>query len=153
VEFALVLPLLLVLLLAIVQVGLLVRDQVLLVHAAREAARELAVREDPAPAPAAPAPSAAAGARASPANASAAPSAAPAGPTGPQTLADLARRAVVQAAGPTLDPARLTVEASERQGSVTVRVGYQARILAPLLQFAARDVRLTAFAEMQREIN
>jgi len=46
VELALVLPLVLVLLLAMIQVGLLVRDQILVVHAAREAAREAAV--DPA---------------------------------------------------------------------------------------------------------
>jgi Flp pilus assembly protein TadG len=47
VELALVLPLVLVLLLGVVQVGLVVRDQILVVHAAREAAREAAV--DPAP--------------------------------------------------------------------------------------------------------
>lgn len=46
VELALVLPLVMLLLLAVVQVGLLVRDQILVVHAAREAAREAAV--DPA---------------------------------------------------------------------------------------------------------
>lgn len=40
---ALVVPLVAVLLLSIVQVGLVVRDQLLLVHAAREAAREVAV--------------------------------------------------------------------------------------------------------------
>lgn len=47
VELALVLPLMLILLLVVVQVGLLVRDQVLVVHAAREAARQAAV--DPSP--------------------------------------------------------------------------------------------------------
>jgi Flp pilus assembly protein TadG len=47
VELALALPLLAVLLLGLIQVGLLVRDQVLVVHAAREAARQAAV--DPAP--------------------------------------------------------------------------------------------------------
>lgn len=47
VELALVLPLVVVLLLSLVQLGLLVRDQILVVHAAREAAREAAV--DPAP--------------------------------------------------------------------------------------------------------
>jgi Flp pilus assembly protein TadG len=47
VELALVLPLVVMLLLAVVQLGLLVRDQILVVHAAREAAREAAV--DPAP--------------------------------------------------------------------------------------------------------
>ena len=46
VELALVLPLVVLLLLAVVQLGLLVRDQILVVHAAREAAREAAV--DPA---------------------------------------------------------------------------------------------------------
>lgn len=46
-ELALVLPLVLLLLLGVVQVGLVVRDQILVVHAAREAAREAAV--DPAP--------------------------------------------------------------------------------------------------------
>ena len=46
VELALVLPLVMLLLLGIVQLGLLVRDQILVVHAAREAAREAAV--DPA---------------------------------------------------------------------------------------------------------
>ena len=46
-ELALVLPLVVMLLLAVVQLGLLVRDQILVVHGAREAAREAAV--DPAP--------------------------------------------------------------------------------------------------------
>ena len=43
VETALVLPLLLAAMLALVQVGLLVRDHILVVHAAREAARAAAV--------------------------------------------------------------------------------------------------------------
>ena len=47
VELALVLPLVLVLLLGVVQVGLVVRDQILVVHAAREAAREAAVDAAP----------------------------------------------------------------------------------------------------------
>ena len=47
-ELALVLPLLALLLLTVVQVALVARDQVLVVHAAREAAREAAV--DPRPA-------------------------------------------------------------------------------------------------------
>jgi Flp pilus assembly protein TadG len=47
VELALVLPLVAMLLLAIVQLGLVVRDQILVVHAAREAARQAAV--DPSP--------------------------------------------------------------------------------------------------------
>ena len=48
VELALALPLIAVLLLGLVQVGLIVRDQVLVVHAAREAVREAAVTGDPA---------------------------------------------------------------------------------------------------------
>lgn len=47
VELALVLPLVGLLLLALVQVGLLVRDQVMVVHAAREAVRQAAVDADP----------------------------------------------------------------------------------------------------------
>jgi Flp pilus assembly protein TadG len=43
VELSLTLPLVALLLLAVVQVGLVVRDQVLTVHAAREAARAAAV--------------------------------------------------------------------------------------------------------------
>lgn len=43
VELALVLPLVMLLLLLVTQVGLLIRDQVLVVHAAREAARQAAV--------------------------------------------------------------------------------------------------------------
>ena len=43
VEFALVLPLVVVVLLLVVQVGLVVRDQVLVVHAAREAVRAASV--------------------------------------------------------------------------------------------------------------
>lgn len=46
VEVALLLPLLALLLLAVVQVGLVVRDQVLVTHAAREAARAAAVDPD-----------------------------------------------------------------------------------------------------------
>jgi hypothetical protein len=48
VELALALPLLMVLLLAVVQVGLVVRAQVLVTHAAREGARAAAVDADPA---------------------------------------------------------------------------------------------------------
>ena len=47
VEAALVLPLIVLLLLAVVQVGLLVRAEVLVTHAAREAARAAAVDHDP----------------------------------------------------------------------------------------------------------
>ncbi|MEX0833580.1 MAG: TadE/TadG family type IV pilus assembly protein [Actinomycetota bacterium] len=46
VEFALVLPLLLFLTLALVQVGLLMRDQLLVVQASRAAAREAALDAD-----------------------------------------------------------------------------------------------------------
>jgi len=46
VEFALVLPILLVVTLALVQVGLIVRDQLLVVQAARAGAREAAVQAD-----------------------------------------------------------------------------------------------------------
>jgi Flp pilus assembly protein TadG len=47
VELALLLPVVVLMLLAVVQVGLVVRDQVLVTHAAREAARAAAV--DPRP--------------------------------------------------------------------------------------------------------
>jgi Flp pilus assembly protein TadG len=47
VEFALVMPLVLFAALAILQVGLVVRDQVATIHAAREAARAAAVDGDP----------------------------------------------------------------------------------------------------------
>jgi len=47
VELALVLPLLVVLLLAVVQVTLVARDQILVVHAARAGARQAAVDADP----------------------------------------------------------------------------------------------------------
>lgn len=47
VELALVLPLVMILVLVVVQAGLLVRDQILVVHAAREAARAVAVDSAP----------------------------------------------------------------------------------------------------------
>lgn len=47
VEFALLLPVLMVALLAVVQVALVVRDQIAVVHAAREAARAASVDPDP----------------------------------------------------------------------------------------------------------
>lgn len=47
VELALVLPLVVVLALVLLQVALVLRDQVLVIHAAREGAREAAVSEDP----------------------------------------------------------------------------------------------------------
>jgi len=43
VEFALVLPLVVLMLLAIIQTALVARDEVLIIHAAREAAREASV--------------------------------------------------------------------------------------------------------------
>jgi hypothetical protein len=48
VELALVLPLVVGLLLAIIQAGVLARDQILVTHAAREAVRAAAVDDDPA---------------------------------------------------------------------------------------------------------
>jgi TadE-like protein len=48
VELALVLPLVAGLLLAIMQAGVLARDQILVTHAAREAVRAAAVDDDPA---------------------------------------------------------------------------------------------------------
>jgi Flp pilus assembly protein TadG len=53
VEFALVLPLLVLAMLALVQVALLVRDHLAVVQAAREAVREASVDPDPARAAAA----------------------------------------------------------------------------------------------------
>ncbi len=47
VELALVLPLVAVIAMALLDVGLVLRDNILTVHAAREAARALAVGEDP----------------------------------------------------------------------------------------------------------
>jgi hypothetical protein len=47
VEFAFLLPLLVFAALAIIQVGLVVRDQMSVVHAAREAARAVSVDPDP----------------------------------------------------------------------------------------------------------
>ena len=47
VELALVLPLVVLLALMLVQITLVVRDQVLVIHAAREAAREVAVSDGP----------------------------------------------------------------------------------------------------------
>ena len=47
VEFALVLPVLVLALMAVLQVALVVRDHVAVVHAAREAARQASVDADP----------------------------------------------------------------------------------------------------------
>jgi len=48
VELALILPLVMLLLLALIQAAVVARDQLLVIHAAREAAREAAVDADPA---------------------------------------------------------------------------------------------------------
>ena len=120
VEFALALPLLAMLLLAVVQVGLVVRDQAVLTHAAREAARAVAVRDTTG---------------------------------GPAELVRVARQAARSAAGRALEDDRLTVEAVERGGSVTVRLGYRSPLTVPLLRFPRKDVRLAAFALMHREID
>ena len=48
VELALTLPLVFIMLMAVLQVGIVVRDQVLVLHGAREAARQAAVSSDPA---------------------------------------------------------------------------------------------------------
>jgi Flp pilus assembly protein TadG len=47
VEFALIVPFVAIMLLLVVQVGLVVRDQILVVHAAREGARQAAVDASP----------------------------------------------------------------------------------------------------------
>lgn len=141
VELALVLPVLAVLLLAVVQTGLVVRDQVLVVHAAREAARAVAVREGgvtPGPHGTPTATATATGTATATATASA---------------DSLARAAALAAAGRTLKPDRLSVEVSERGGRVAVRVSYRTPLDLPLVRFAARDVYLAAYAEMRREIN
>jgi Flp pilus assembly protein TadG len=141
VEFALVLPLLAALLLVLVQVGLLVRDQVLVIHAAREAVRQVAVQEgEQAAAPGS-------GPGSGPAEAPA--------PTSPVAAneARIARAAAIAATGPTLDPARLEVAVEARGGRVGVRVGYRAPIGLPIPGFGRKDVRLVAFAQMTREID
>jgi Flp pilus assembly protein TadG len=128
VELALVLPLLAGLLLGLVQIGLLVRDQVLVVHAAREAVRAAAVRE--------------AGVREATVRE---------GPS--QNGPDTARNAALAAVGSTLEPDRLRVDLTEGGGRVSVRVGYRDPIRLPLLRVVARDVRLAAYAEARREID
>ena len=112
VELALVLPLVAILLLTLVQVGLIVRDQILVIHAAREAAREAAVDGGP----------------------------------------DIPRRAA--AASSTLDPDRLTVDATDRAGPgsrVKVRVSYRAATDVPLVGGALPDITLEASATMRVE--
>jgi Flp pilus assembly protein TadG len=128
VELALVLPLVFAMLFAVVQVGLVVRDQVLVVHAAREAVRELAV------APAQPGNSGPRQAAASSAD-----------------LAARARHAALTATGEALDPARLTVTVELHPGTVAVRARYDAPFTVPLLAVRRRFVRVVAYAEMQRE--
>lgn len=150
VEFALALPLLAVLLLAVVQVGLVVRDQVVLVHAAREAARAVAIRETSG--------GGTVGARGLVLRAEAgglrprADSLSGSG-AGPGELARIARQAARSAAGRTLRDDRLTVEVVETGGRVTVRLGYASPLGVPLLRLSRKDVRLVAFAQIHREID
>ena len=152
VEFALVLPLLAVLLLAVVQVGLVVRDQVLLTHAAREAARAVAVREVPSASPPRPDASNSGPADAASGSGASGPRAAQKGQSAAGILR-LARDTARRAAGGTLDDDRLTVTVTEQAGRVTVTLGYRAPTDVPLVGFALGDVRLAAFAQMHREIN
>jgi Flp pilus assembly protein TadG len=141
VEFALVLPLLAALLLVLVQVGLLVRDQVLVIHAAREAVRQVAVQDG------AQAAAPGSGPRSGSASAPA--------PTPRAAAAEerIARAAAIAATGTTLDPSRLEVAVEARGGKVGVRVGYRAPIGLPIPWFGRKDVRLVAFAQMTREID
>lgn len=111
VELALVLPLVLLLLLFVVQVALIARDQVLVVHAAREGARAAAV--DPRP--------------------------------------GVARRAILGETA--LKPARLAVETSYREGSVTVTVAVRYRSVTdlPLVGPLIPDLPVGAKATMRVE--
>lgn len=112
VEAALALPLVVTLLLAVIQVGLVVRAQLLLTHVAREAARAAAVDADPA----------------------------------------AARRAATTVSS--LDPGRLTVDVSGRQGpgsQVRVEVTYVAPTEVPLVGALLGDVTLHADAVMRVE--
>jgi hypothetical protein len=95
VEFALVLPVVILAMVVLVQVAVFVRAQVLVVHAAREGARAAAVDPDPS-----------------------------------------AVEQAVRESGP-LDPARLSIERSERgePGSrVTVRVHYLVAVVIPMVR-------------------
>jgi Flp pilus assembly protein TadG len=97
VEFALVLPLLLVMSLALVQVGLLARDRLLVEAVARAGAREAAIQPD-----------------------------------------EAAIRAAALAAGPGLEPTRITV-AVTRAGTVgdpvTVDVAYDEPMRVPFVEW------------------
>jgi hypothetical protein len=100
------------LLLVVVQVGLIVRGQVLVTHAAREGARAAAVDPDPA----------------------------------------AARRAVE--ASSALDPARLSVQVSNRAGAgsrVRVEVGYRLVTDLPLVGSLMPDPVLSAATTMRVE--
>jgi Flp pilus assembly protein TadG len=112
VELALLLPLVVLLLLAILQVSLLARDVVLVTHAAREAARAAATDADPAAA------------------------------------ADAAR------ASAGLDPHRLSVEVSGRDGPgsrVRVVVVYRAVTDVPIVGALLGDRTISASATMRVE--
>jgi Flp pilus assembly protein TadG len=122
VELALVLPLLVAVLAGLVQVGLIVRDQVLLVHGVREAVRQLSVQDDRAP------------------------------PTSAQQTA-AATNAAIAATGRVLHRDLLTITVDEHGGRVAVRAGYHAPVRLPVVDWAARYVPLTAYAEMQVEKN
>jgi len=115
VELALLLPILFLVLLAAVQVGLLARDQLLLVQASRAGAREAAV-----------------------------------------TLDEARIREVALGSAPGLDPARfeLGIVREGSQGSVvTVAVGYQAVVAAPLAGWLLpARVELTSTASMRQEV-
>jgi len=115
VELALLLPILFLVLLAAVQVGLLARDQLLLVQASRAGAREAAV-----------------------------------------TLDEAGIRETALGSAPGLDPARfeLGIVREGSQGSVvTVAVGYQAVVAAPLAGWLLpARVELTSTASMRQEV-
>ena len=129
VELALALPAVLALSLLAVQIALVARDQLLVVHAARAAAREVAV--DPA-----------AGA------------AGIAGADGTGRSGEgPAMRAVVRSA-PSLKPARVSTETSHEGGRPTmvkVSVTYRAPTDVPIVGRWLPDVRLVAKAAMRDE--
>lgn len=112
VELALLLPVVVLLLLAVLQVGLLARDVVLVTHASREAARAAATDPDP----------------------------------------GAARAAAAASSG--LDPDRLTVAVSGRDGAgsrVRVEVTYRAATAVPLVGALVGDRTLRSTATMRVE--
>lgn len=147
VELALVLPLLAAALAGLVQIGLIARDQVLLVHAVREAARQVSVAEGAPASNPNPNPNPASGPGAGPA-------AAPAGPAA-DSAADtaVARRAALAATGGLLRPELLKIDVERHGDRVGVRAGYRAPVNLPIVNLAARYVPLAAYAEMEVENN